>query len=95
MKSFTKKLMVALAAATLAGSAAALPASAMSGALFNGFANDLDEDVALTDAESAARQNALAHGFTFCDLFESTTSQNAKTHVFFAIVTVRCQDVSL
>ncbi|MGP4100513.1 hypothetical protein [Nonomuraea sp. KM90] len=94
-----KKLLVALAAVTLTGAGAAvaaLPASAgatvQAGALFNGFAKNLDEDVALADAESAARLNALKHGFTECDVFESVVSQDPRTLVFFAVVTVRCVD---
>ncbi|MEU4229086.1 hypothetical protein AB0F17_32730 [Nonomuraea sp. NPDC026600] len=103
MKHLTKKLLVALAATTLAGSGVvagaavtALPAfaTAQIGALFDGFAKNLDENIALADAEAAARQNALSNGFTDCSVFESVVSQNAKTHVFFALVTVRCEDVS-
>ncbi|GAA3548936.1 hypothetical protein GCM10022419_031570 [Nonomuraea rosea] len=102
MKYLAKKLLVALAATALAGSGvaavAALPASAdatvQRGALFDGFGKGLDEDVALANAEIAARQNAANHGFTECSVFESVVSQDAKTLVFFAIVAVRCLDVS-
>ena len=104
MKYLTKKLLVALAAATLAGSGvvagsvvAALPASAQAqgGALFDGFGKGVEEDVALANAENAARQNALSHGFTVCDVFESVVSQDARTHVFFAVVAVRCENVAV
>ncbi|MEV6158775.1 hypothetical protein AB0L53_51460 [Nonomuraea sp. NPDC052129] len=110
MKYLTKKLLVALAATTLAGSGivagalvAALPASADTsttinagiGALFDGFGKGIEEDTALASAEAAARQNALNHGFTSCEVFESVTSQDARSHVWFAIVTVRCEDASL
>ncbi|MFI6324382.1 hypothetical protein ACIBG8_43140 [Nonomuraea sp. NPDC050556] len=98
MKHLTKKLLVAVALAGSAVSIAALPAAAsvavQGGALFDGFGKSLDEDVALANAETAARQNALRHGFSECDVFESTTSQDARTHVFFAVVTVRCEDVA-
>ena len=102
MKYLTKKLLVALAAATLAGSGvvggavvAAMPAFANAqGALFDGFGKGIQEDTALTNAENAARQNALSHGFTECSVFESVVSQDAKTLVFFAVVTVRCEDRS-
>ncbi|SEG92217.1 hypothetical protein SAMN05444920_107475 [Nonomuraea solani] len=98
MTSLMKKLMVAVAAAALAGSgvaaAVALPASAgvtdQRGALFDGFAKNIDENVALAEAEAAARQNALEHGFTECNVFESVTSQNARG-VWFAVVAVLCQ----
>lgn len=92
-----KKLLVVLAAAAMAGSGvAALPAAAdaRGGALFDGFGRGVDEGVAVADAESAARQNALVHGFTDCDLFETVVSQDAKTHVWFAVVAVRCEDVA-
>ncbi|WP_431919435.1 hypothetical protein [Nonomuraea jabiensis] len=46
----------------------------------------------LAGAENAARQNALVHGFMACEVFESVVSQDARTHVFFALVTVRCED---
>jgi hypothetical protein len=109
MKYLTKKLLGALAATTLAGSGivagalvAALPASAdastnvtvRSGALFDGFGKGIEEDAALASAEAAARQNALNHGFTACDVFESVASQDARSHVWFAVVTVRCEDAS-
>ncbi|MET7333579.1 hypothetical protein [Nonomuraea sp. NPDC005650] len=96
-----RKLLVAVAAAALAGSGAlgaALPASASAtvqgGALFDGFGKGVDEGTALAGAEDAARQNALSHGFTACDVFESVVSQDARSHVFFAVVTVRCEDVA-
>ncbi|HUR06564.1 MAG TPA: hypothetical protein VM347_28735 [Nonomuraea sp.] len=103
MKYLTKKLLVGLAAATLAGSGVvagaavtALPAfaDAQIGALFDGFGKGIQEDTALAYAENAARQNALSHGFTDCSVFESVVSQDARTHVFFALVTVRCEDAS-
>jgi hypothetical protein len=97
MRYLTKKLLVALAVAAMAGSGvAALPAvaNAQSGALFDGFGKGIDEDAAVASAESAARQNALVHGFTDCDLFETVVSQDAKTHVWFAVVAVRCEDVA-
>lgn len=109
MKYLTKKLLGALAATTLAGSGivagalvAALPASADTstratagiGALFDGFGKGIEEDTALANAEAAARQNALNHGFTACDVFESVASQDARTRVWFAVVTVRCEDAS-
>ncbi|MGW0807694.1 hypothetical protein [Nonomuraea sp. NPDC002799] len=104
MKYLTKKLLVALTTAALAGSGAAvgaalpasaapLSASAAGGALFSGTGRGIDEDTALANAESAARAGALAHGFTLCDVFESVTSQDPKTRVFFAVVAVRCEDV--
>lgn len=97
MRCLTKKLLVALAAAAMAGSGvAALPAvaDAHGGALFDGFGKGVDEDAAVAVAESAARQNALVHGFTDCDLFETVVSQDARSHVFFAVVAVRCEDVA-
>ncbi|MBT2228393.1 hypothetical protein [Nonomuraea sp. NEAU-A123] len=103
MKHLTKKLLVGLAAATLAGSGVvagaavtALPAfaNAQIGALFDGFGKGIEEDTALANAEAAARQNALNNGFTDCSVFESVASQDARSHVWFAVVTVRCEDVS-
>jgi hypothetical protein len=103
MKYLTKKLLVALAAATLAGSGVvagaavtALPAfaNAQIGALFDGFGKGIEEDTALANAEAAARQNALNNGFTDCSVFESVVSQDARSHVWFAVVAVRCEDVS-
>jgi hypothetical protein len=104
MKYLTKKLLVATAAAALACSGVAavavvgaLPASASAQqgfALFDGFAKSIYEDVAVANAEAAARQNAADHGFTDCSVFESVVSQDARSHVFFAIVAVRCEDVA-
>jgi hypothetical protein len=107
MMHLTKKLLVALAAATLAGTGvaavAALPATAsasaiasasVQGTLFNGFGRGIEEDTALANAESAARKSALSQGFTSCDVFESTVSQDPRTRVFFAVVTVRCEDLA-
>ncbi|MEV0387543.1 hypothetical protein [Nonomuraea sp. NPDC050643] len=107
----TRRLMAALATATLAGSVvAALPAAALAatmntattttattvqrGVLFDGFGKGLDEDTALANAEAAARRNAADHGFTACDVFESVVSQDPRSLVFFAVVAVRCEDVS-
>ncbi|MEU5868392.1 MULTISPECIES: hypothetical protein [unclassified Nonomuraea] len=86
-------------AAVLAGAAlaavVATPAAARTGTLFDGFGRNLAENVALADAESDARSNALRHGFTTCQVFESVTSQDARTHVFSALVTVSCEDAAL
>ncbi|MCK2215455.1 hypothetical protein MF672_016900 [Actinomadura sp. ATCC 31491] len=102
MTYLTNKLLGALAAAALTGAAlatAALPATAaavtaQSGALFDGFGKGLDEDSAAAGAESAAQQNALDHGFTECSVFESVLSQDGRSGVWFAIVTVRCEDAA-
>ncbi|MEV4576508.1 hypothetical protein AB0K16_24985 [Nonomuraea jabiensis] len=91
MSYLMKKLLVAAALVT-ASVTVTTTASAQSGALFDGFGRGVAEDTALADAENAARQNALVHGFTACDVFESVVSQDARTHVFFALVTVRCED---
>jgi hypothetical protein len=100
-----KKLLSTLAAAALAGTGlaagavvTALPASAAAtdqGALFDGFGRGVEEDTAVAGAENAARRNAFNHGFTECSVFESVISQDSRTHVFFALVTVRCEDVAL
>ncbi|MEU1726519.1 hypothetical protein [Nonomuraea sp. NPDC005692] len=99
-----RKLPAALGAAVLAGSGAAVvagvvagvaaPATAATGTLFDGFGRDLAENVALAHAESDARRDALRHGFTACEVFESVVSQDARTHVFFALVTVSCEDAA-
>ncbi|MFI7693272.1 hypothetical protein ACIBQ6_29650 [Nonomuraea sp. NPDC049655] len=95
-----RKLPAVLCAAVLAGSGAAVlagaatPATAATGTLFDGFGRDLAENVALAGAESDARRNALSHGFTDCEVFESVVSQDARTHVFFALVTVSCEDAA-
>ncbi|MEV3981360.1 hypothetical protein [Nonomuraea sp. NPDC049758] len=95
-----RKLPAVLCAAVLAGSGAAVlagagtPATAATGTLFDGFGRDLAENVALAGAESDARRNALSHGFADCEVFESVVSQDARTHVFFALVTVSCQDAA-
>ncbi|MFC4116618.1 hypothetical protein [Nonomuraea zeae] len=110
MRHLTKKLLAALATATLAASgvaaATALPAAASTaastgtastvqgGALFSGTGKGIKEAVALANAEAAARNLALFHGFTECDVFESVVSQDPGSLVFFAVVSVRCVDVS-
>ncbi|MEU6786907.1 hypothetical protein ABZ912_47605 [Nonomuraea angiospora] len=91
MSYLMKRLLVAAALVTATVTASATAATAQS-ALFDGFGKGVVEDTALANAESAARQNALDHGFTACDVFESVVSQDARTHVFFALVTVRCED---
>ncbi|MEU1641081.1 hypothetical protein [Nonomuraea sp. NPDC005701] len=70
------------------------PPTAATGTLFDGFGRDRAENVALAAAESDARRNALRHGFTACEVFESVVSQDARTHVFFALVTVSCEDAA-
>jgi hypothetical protein len=92
MSYLMKKLLVAAALVTATVTTTAAAATAQSGALFDGFGKGVAEDTALAGAESAARQNALVHGFTACDVFESVVSQDARTRVFFAVVTVRCED---
>ncbi|MGW4957954.1 hypothetical protein ACWEPL_12075 [Nonomuraea sp. NPDC004186] len=92
MSYLMKKLLVAATLVTATVTATTTVATAQSGALFDGFGKGVVEDTALANAESAARQNALDHGFTACDVFESVVSQDARTHVFFALVTVRCDD---
>ncbi|MEV0611929.1 hypothetical protein AB0I81_01320 [Nonomuraea sp. NPDC050404] len=97
----TKKLLAALAGAALACTgvvaAVALPASAasasvQSAALFSGMGKGLDEGTALANAETAARQSALAHGFASCAVFESVSWQNSGSPAWFAVVTVRCEE---
>ncbi|MFI6928503.1 hypothetical protein ACIBIZ_51885 [Nonomuraea spiralis] len=101
MTHLRRRLLAVLSAAALAGSGAALsvaaPASAATlqqATLFDGSARNLVENVALAGAETAARRNALSHGFTDCSVFESVVSQDARTHLFFALVTVRCEDAA-
>ncbi|MFI9597422.1 hypothetical protein [Nonomuraea sp. NPDC052265] len=43
---------------------------------------------------AGARSNALRHGFAAGEVFESALSQDARTHVFFALVTVSCEDAA-
>jgi hypothetical protein len=83
--------MAALAAATLAGSAIAVPpasASVSGHASFDGFAKGTVEDAVLANAETAARNNARIHGFTTCGVFESVVNQIGNT--FLAVVTAGC-----
>ncbi|MFG6196276.1 hypothetical protein [Nonomuraea sp. JJY05] len=89
MSYLMKRLMAVAALATATVTAAA---TVQGGALFDGFGKGVQEGTALAVAESAARQNALDHGFAACDVFESVVSQDARTHVFFAVVTVRCDE---
>jgi hypothetical protein len=93
MKSMKKRLLVTLAAATLAGSgavAAALPASALTGTLFTEVGVGFDEEAALINGENAAKASAAAEGFTQCDPFEEVIWQSGKR--WYAQFTLLCQE---